>query len=153
MVGSHHRLNGHEFEWTLGVGDGQGGLACCDSWGHKESDTTEQLNWTELNWTSCKTELPELGDSVIAHDRQKPCCLPQNRGLDPLEAGLHTWWDLFAFYFQWPSQLIPTLEHAFILTPGEAWLITKGPRTARLGSEPDNHGQLSQLDHRGWGSG
>ena len=50
MVGWHHRLNGHEFEWTLGVGDGQGGLVCCSSWGCKESDTTEQLNWTELNW-------------------------------------------------------------------------------------------------------
>ena len=43
----HLRLNGHKFEWTLGVGDGQGGLACCDSWGRKESDTTEQLNWTD----------------------------------------------------------------------------------------------------------
>ena len=42
--------HGHEFEWTLGVGDGQGGLVCCDSWGCKESDTTEWLNWTELNW-------------------------------------------------------------------------------------------------------
>ena len=42
-----HRLDGHEFEYTLGVGDGQGGLACCDSWGRKESDTTERLNWTE----------------------------------------------------------------------------------------------------------
>ena len=42
------RLDGLEFEWTPGVGDGQGGLACCDSWGRKESDTTEQLNdWTE----------------------------------------------------------------------------------------------------------
>ena len=39
MAGWHHRLNGHESEWTPGVGDGQGGLACCDSWGHKESDT------------------------------------------------------------------------------------------------------------------
>ena len=47
MVGWHHRLNGHEFEETLGVGNGQGGLACCSPWGHKESDTTEQLNWTE----------------------------------------------------------------------------------------------------------
>ena len=47
VAGWHHRLNGHEFEWTLGVGDGQGGLACCDSWGRKESDTTEQLNWTK----------------------------------------------------------------------------------------------------------
>jgi len=40
----HHRHNGHGFGWTLGVGDGQGGLACCSSWGCKESDTTEQLN-------------------------------------------------------------------------------------------------------------
>ena len=50
MAGWHHWLEGHEFGWTPGVGDGQGGLACCDSWGRKESDTTEQLNWTELNW-------------------------------------------------------------------------------------------------------
>ena len=49
MVGWHHRLNAHEFEQALGLGDGQGGLACRDSWGCKELDTTEQLNWTELN--------------------------------------------------------------------------------------------------------
>ena len=49
MAGWHHRLDGRESEWTPGVGDGQGGLACCDSWGRKESDTTEPLNWTELN--------------------------------------------------------------------------------------------------------
>ena len=48
MAGWHHWLNGRESEWTPGVGDGQGGLVCCDSWGCKESDTTEQLNWTEL---------------------------------------------------------------------------------------------------------
>ena len=51
MAGWHHRLDGHEFEWTLRDGDGQGGLACCDSWGCKESDTTERLNWTELSMT------------------------------------------------------------------------------------------------------
>ena len=45
MVGWHHRLNGHEFEQALGVGDGQGGLACCSPWGCKESETTE-LNWS-----------------------------------------------------------------------------------------------------------
>ena len=49
MTGWHHWLDGCESEWTPGVGDGQGGLACCDSWGRKESDTTERLNWTELN--------------------------------------------------------------------------------------------------------
>ena len=48
MVGCHQWLNGHEFEQALGVDDGQGSLECCSPWGHKESDTTEQLNWTEL---------------------------------------------------------------------------------------------------------
>ena len=45
MVGWHHQLNGHEFEQTPGVGDGPRSLACCSLWGHKESDTTEGLNW------------------------------------------------------------------------------------------------------------
>ena len=49
MAGWHDQLDGHEFGWTPGVRDGQGGLVCCSSWGHKESDTTERLNWTELN--------------------------------------------------------------------------------------------------------
>ena len=44
MVGWHHRLNGHEFEQTLGVGDGQGSLVGCSPWGHKELDMTERLN-------------------------------------------------------------------------------------------------------------
>ena len=48
MAGWHHRLDGHEFELVPRVVDGQGGLACCNSWGRKESDTTEWLNWTEL---------------------------------------------------------------------------------------------------------
>ena len=50
MAGWHHWLDGHESEWTPGVGDGQGGLVCCNSWGRKESDMTKWLNWTELNW-------------------------------------------------------------------------------------------------------
>ena len=49
IAGWHHQLDGCEFEWTPEDGDGQGGLVCCSSWGHKESDTTERLNWTELN--------------------------------------------------------------------------------------------------------
>ena len=48
MAGWHYRLDGHEFGWTPGVGDGQGGLACCDSWSRKES--TRLSDWTELNW-------------------------------------------------------------------------------------------------------
>ena len=47
MAGWHHWLYEHESEWTPGVGDGQGGLVCCDSWGYKELDATERLNWTE----------------------------------------------------------------------------------------------------------
>ena len=54
VIGWHHRLNGHEFEQALGVSDGQGDLACCSPWGHKESDTTEQPNWlTELMLFTC----------------------------------------------------------------------------------------------------
>ena len=48
MAWWHHRLDGRKFEWALGVGDGQGGLACCGPWGHKELVKTERLNWTEL---------------------------------------------------------------------------------------------------------
>ena len=56
MVGWYHQLSRHGSGWTPGVGDGQGGLACCGSWGCKQSDTTEQLNWTELqgNTHTCK---------------------------------------------------------------------------------------------------
>ena len=54
MAGWHHWLDGRESEWTLEVGDGQGGLVCFDSWGCKESDTIEQLSWTELNWSNLR---------------------------------------------------------------------------------------------------
>ena len=55
MVGWHHQLNRHGFGWTPGVSDGQGGLGCCGSWGHKESDMTEWLNWTKLKYNLCIT--------------------------------------------------------------------------------------------------
>ena len=73
MAGWHHWLDGRESEWTPGAGDGQGGLECCDSWGHKESDKTEWLNWTEdtarpahrtkdwLELASCGPAHPSLG--------------------------------------------------------------------------------------------
>ena len=54
MVALHHQLNGHKFEQAPGVGDGQGSLACCSPWGHKEPDTTEQLNWTGQPWPRMK---------------------------------------------------------------------------------------------------
>ena len=61
MVGWHHRLNGHEFEQAPGVGDGQGSLACCGSWGRKASDTPEQLNnnkWTVAARRLCPWDFP-----------------------------------------------------------------------------------------------
>ena len=60
MVGWHQRLNGHAFGWTLGVGDGWGGLVCYGSWGRKESDTTERLNWTEVAFE------PHLNRIIVA---------------------------------------------------------------------------------------
>ena len=65
MAGWHHWLNGCESEWTPGVGDGQGGLACCDSWGRKESDTAEQLNWTDIyHCLSSLSPLPPIPPSI-----------------------------------------------------------------------------------------
>ena len=52
MVAWHHRSDGHEFEQASGIGDGQGSLACCSPWGHKESDMTERLNWPEFDTLS-----------------------------------------------------------------------------------------------------
>ena len=83
MAGWHHWLDGHESEWTPGVGDGQGGLACCDSWGRKESDTTEQLIWSDLIWDQRKNEIPGT---------EEPSGLPS---MGSLRAG-HDWSDLAA---------------------------------------------------------
>ena len=63
MAGWHHWLDGRESKWTPGVGDWQGGLACCDSWGRKESDMTERLNWTELNYLLALTAKPTTFNS------------------------------------------------------------------------------------------
>ena len=59
MIGWHHRLNGHEFEQTLKVGDGQGSLVCCSPWGRKESDMTERLNWWLKFLSSIDLQEPE----------------------------------------------------------------------------------------------
>ena len=70
MVRWHHRLDGHESEWTPGVGDGQGGLVCYGSWGCKELNMTERLNWTELNWT----------EGVSKQDNSS-ACIQKNTGM------------------------------------------------------------------------
>ena len=83
MVGWHHRLDGHEFEQALGVGDRQESLACCSPWGCKESDTTEQLNRTKLEkamaphsstlalkipWMEEPGRLQSMGSLRVKHD-------------------------------------------------------------------------------------
>ena len=73
MAGWHHWLDGREFEWTLGLGDGKGGLACCNSWGHKESDTTEWLNWTEQKLiiaSVCKEHIQMFKNLNVCTDGQ-----------------------------------------------------------------------------------
>ena len=74
IVGRHHQLNGHEFGWTPGSGDGQGGLTCCSSWGCKESDTTERLNWTELTQGNWHKKANEHASEVTEIESQKGSC-------------------------------------------------------------------------------
>ena len=78
MAGWHHQLDGREFEWTLGVGDEQWGLACCDSWGCKESDTTERLNWTELNGCLFPAHLMPTRPGDLRVTWCRPGLLPQS---------------------------------------------------------------------------
>ena len=70
MAGWHHGLDGREIEWTPGVGDGQGGLACCSSLGHKELDMTAWLSWTELNWTESFMSVSLALNFLSAHFRK-----------------------------------------------------------------------------------
>ena len=71
MIGWHHWLDGHEFEWILGVGDGQGSLVCCSPWGHKESNTTKRLNRTEHNYLKMLLFLSSWGQFPGQHSQPK----------------------------------------------------------------------------------
>ena len=68
VVGWDHQLNGHEFEWALGVGDKQGSLAYCSPWGRKESDMTERLNWAELKHVTSKDRQKTILRVKFLHD-------------------------------------------------------------------------------------
>ena len=99
MAGWHQWHDGRESEWTPGVGDGQGGLACCDSWGCKESDTTEQLNWTELNWVTL-TDKTHQNNSLCSQ-----ICFPQ----------ISKWkWDWMLDKLIWIYKILLPKRHSFI---------------------------------------
>ena len=86
----HHWLNGCESEWTPGVGDGQGGLACCGSWGRKESDTTEWLNWNELKMCSALIDQDVLSFKPCITSMPFYYCMLLNCGLSKKQIFLKT---------------------------------------------------------------
>ena len=112
MAGWHHWLDGHEFEWTPGVGDGQGGLACCDSWGHKESDTTEQLNWTELMTSLPVKNLPAMRETWVLSLGWE----------DPLQNGKATHSNILAWRIPWGCKEVDTTE-LLSLSLWHLWLL------------------------------
>ena len=81
MVGWHHQLDGPEFEQAPGVGDGQGRLVCCSPWDREESDTTDWLDWTELNWTIWQPAFPQ----------KLPCLLCSSTGNHTSTASISHW--------------------------------------------------------------
>ena len=96
MVGWHHRLNGCGFGWTEGVGDGQGGLACCGSWDHKELDMTERLNWNWVGFlvTQLVKNLPAVQEIWVWFMGQE----------DPLVKGMATHSNIVAWRIPWTEE-------------------------------------------------
>ena len=84
-AGWHHWLDGHEFGWTPGDGDGQGGLACCDSWGRKESDTTERLNWL-TDWTDRSFALSNSACSTLKRQSRKTNKMGEAEWVQPMSS-------------------------------------------------------------------
>ena len=117
--------NGRESEWTLGVGDGQGGLVCCYSWGREELDTTERLNWTELKYTfekckwigeygtKCKFQL--FSSLMVCHLIHTLKILFLLIGKSGNQHTKFTWiiYEYFIFIF-WPPRLIVTPNYSLI---------------------------------------
>ena len=126
MDGWHHRLDGHELEWTPGVGDGQGGLACCDSWGRKKSDTTEWLNWLKI----LLNRLAEGNGTPVQYS-----CLENPMDGGAWKAAVHgiaegrTWLSDFTFTFYFHALEKEMATHSSVL----AWRI---PGTGHPGGLP-----------------
>ena len=111
MAAWHHQVDAREFEWTPGVGDGQGGLVCYDSWDHKELDMTEWLNWTErLHFTSLHMGVSgSTGASPVAQMLNNLTPMQETRVWslgqeDPLEKGVPTHSSIFAWRIPWTKE-------------------------------------------------
>ena len=107
MVGWPHRLNGHEFGWTPGVGDRQGGLACCNSWGHKESDMTERLNWAELRSSVTSGKVLTVtflwGPGPLTTIHRSPSAPSAGLPASTQDTASHSWFSLHCVYGFVPS--------------------------------------------------
>ena len=99
MAGWYHWLDRHELEWTLGVGDGQGGLACCISWGRKESDTLS--DWTELNW---KEQMAHQVKNLPAMQETQEIQVGSLAQEDPLEEGIAIHCSTLAWRIPWSEE-------------------------------------------------
>ena len=88
LAGWHHWLDGHESEWTPGVGDVQGGLVCCDSWGRKELDTTERLIWPDLFYMKSESEVTQSCPTLC---NPKDCSLPGSSTHGVFQAKVLEW--------------------------------------------------------------
>ena len=164
MVGWHHRLNGHEFEWALWVGNRQGNLVCCSPWGCKDSDMTELVNWTEYThlcshhhvikvdsraslvaqWYRIHLPMQETWIwSLIKED--PPCCaatkpVHHNCCACALEPGSHNYWalKLQLLKSERPQQEKPPQWEA------RAWQLESGPSSQQLEKSPCGHKDSAQ---------
>ena len=101
MVGWHHWLDGNKFEQALGVGDGQGSLVCCSPWGHKESDTTEWLNWTSICQSCLKGSRQGLRVVIAINIKSKLTATAWCKNMTNLFTDVHPcllWWDVLYFF-------------------------------------------------------
>ena len=115
MAGWHHWLDGHEFGWTPGVGDGQGGLACCDSCGRKELDTTEQLNWTELYSNYPNSIFFYLVYLICLYSREKDEWIISKQSTD---TQFCKWkWDITASKMHKDQDQVRAISHCYNRTP------------------------------------
>ena len=115
MVGWHHQLNGHESEQALGIGDGQGSLACCSPWGRKEWDTTEWLNWTVTKSiinilsdvpTLCLLPSFPISPSLLYHSMPSTCTHTHSV-VEPPENSCKLWYFIPLFQHELEIQDIP----------------------------------------------